>query len=227
MNRFVFLAGIVMLLLVSGNVSGSWWDTDWSNRIPITLKTSNILSSPVTDDFVIPIDINSDQATFWAEIQADGDDIRFVSSDDVTEYDFHFEDFNYAFEDLNAWVKVTDTFPSATDLLMYVYFRNAGASTAQDEQATYAGTDYNAVWHMADNNVTGQHNSTADEYNLNHVFTPTVLQPGQISEGIKYESTNSELSDNETVLSAETTQLSILFWVKKPTQWDSSSTPGE
>ncbi|KKL60875.1 hypothetical protein LCGC14_2200950, partial [marine sediment metagenome] len=30
-----------------------------------------------------------------------------------------------------------------------------------------------------------------------------------------------------TVLSAETTQFSISFWIKKPTQWDSSSTPQE
>ena len=94
----------------------AWWNSSCNRKTPILLHTSEIIGGNVTQDFVLPIDINSSQTTFWANVQTDGNDVRFIATDDLTELDYYFEEFDYDNKSAIAWVEMTDTFPSATDL---------------------------------------------------------------------------------------------------------------
>lgn len=106
----------------------AWWNSDWWYKQKIVLNTKALsLTGDITKDTVIFVDINSTQTSFWDGINSDGSDIRFVSGDELTEYDFHFEGFDYAGQDLNAWVEVTQDFTAAEDTNIYVYYGNSGA----------------------------------------------------------------------------------------------------
>ncbi len=206
----------------------SWWDSDWSCRITATINSAGVISADVTKNMAIPIDLNSDFTAFWAGVLSNGDDVRFVSGDDITELDFHFEgSFDFASNQATAWVEIITPFESASDSIFYLYFCNASAANGEDEFGTY-DANYSVVYHMSDNNNTGQHNSTGDANNLIHGNTPTPNMVGEIEQSIRYEKAGG--GSGEFSSSAPTmrgvgilTQWSASYWLMKTDGWDSDS----
>ena len=123
----------------------TWWNNDWGYRKKITLKTSTYLSGDVTNDHVIYAKQVAADSDFWGHVAAAGEDVRFVAADDTTALKYYFQRFDHTNDLMDAWVKVTDTFTSAADIFVYMYYGNAGASDAQDVTNTL--TNYLAVYH--------------------------------------------------------------------------------
>ena len=59
----------------------AWHDTDWSHRVYISIDAT--LVDEATD--YIPVFLSKGDTTFWSNVQADGDDIRFTEDDGETE----------------------------------------------------------------------------------------------------------------------------------------------
>ncbi|RLG18210.1 hypothetical protein DRN67_04400, partial [Candidatus Micrarchaeota archaeon] len=139
----------------------TWYNASWDYRKKITLKTSDInLSGDVASDHVVRIDQNSnDVGDFWAHVNSDGSDVRFVAADDSTPLDFYFQDWNYSEKRMVAWVKVEDTFTQASDVYIYLYYGSSSASDAQDVDAVLSGS-YEAVYHYDFN---GSYDHAKDE----------------------------------------------------------------
>ena len=119
----------------------------YAYRAQWCLNTDGIgLSADITNDHVIAFHKGASDTNFWNAIQADGDDIRWTDLSNNS-YNWHFENFDYANKDFNAWVGVTQTFTSASDTCGYLYYGNASATSNQSASATFPDS-YNANWHL-------------------------------------------------------------------------------
>jgi len=188
----------------------AWWDSDWDYKKKITLKTSdmNILSN-ITTDHPILVDFNSDQSDFWSNVNSAGADVRFTNSAEGTEYKFYFQEWNYAGERMIAWVKVTDTFPAASNLDLYIYYGNSGASDAQDAANTLS--DYGAVWHLDEGS-----GDVADN------IEGTAASDLYIAESPKWTDTNAFLGDYGLDMAGKGWLVRDALWDTWPTNWSIS-----
>ena len=188
-----------------------WWDAGgaWGFKQKITAHTSSILTGDVTGDHVILVDINSTNTDFWDNVEADGKDVRFVNVDEDAEFDYHFESFNSGTDRMIAWVEITDTFPSASNLEFYVYYGNGDAVDAQDEAGTYPST-VTAALHM-DGGGTVTNDEGTGNFDFTNTNTPTDTT-GKIGTATLYDNTSSQYSTNATLGDAAQTKNSIAFW---------------
>jgi hypothetical protein len=203
----------------------AWWHSSWDYKLPITLGTSGILTGDVTQDFVIPIDVNSDSPVFWAGVKSDGGDVRFVASDETTEFDFYFEQFDYDNQKMVAWVEVTDTFSATTDMTINLYFGNSSAATSQTFRRSVYPDIYLGGWDFNETTGTiGYDVVDSDANNLTHTNTPTLDSNGQVDGAIKFEITTNEHSLNATYLDGGGSTFSFSMWFAHQQTFDSGST---
>lgn len=199
----------------------AWWDNDWGYKKKITLKTDAYLAWDTTTDLAIPITQNAEDTSFWANVNADGSDVRFVNAAEDAELDFHFEDFDTLDQNMLAWVEVTDTFTSGANVEIYMYYGNAGASDAQDIDGTYPAI-YTAVWDFNETSGTMGQDLTDNGYNLTHTNTPDLDVNGLLDGAITYKRAESERSSNTTLFDGGLTELTISFWWMKKGGWNSA-----
>ena len=200
----------------------TWWNSSWSYRQKLTLSTSQ-LSNDVTDDLPILVKVDSTNTAFWNHVDSTGKDVRFVASDDTTALTYHFEKFDYSGQEMIAWVKVTDTFTSASDTDIYLYYGSASATNAQDEAGTYPSA-FQAVYHHKDASGTTLSDSTSNNRDgtLKSSTEPQWVSTGKFGYGSKGDGSNDyvNLGWNPSAI----TETTILFWLKPTITWDSSLT---
>ena len=217
---------VLLFLILTVFASGAYADlpSDFTFRIPFTLNTSDILAGDVTQDFAIPIDINSlIDSVFWLVVQDDGDDVRFSQSDGLTEVDFYFEDFDVEDQNAVAWISITETFPSASNLDMFLYFGNDSVESGQKFRRDIYSDIYLAGWDF--NEVTGTIGKDVvddDVNNLVHVNTPSLDVNGMVDGAIKYERVNDEFSTSPSLLDNGFSEISLSVWFNAVDGWDSS-----
>lgn len=118
----------------------SWWNSEWSHRFAYEIPNANLPDGESLVDFPLHIDLTSDApAEFWSRVQADGDDIRVVDSDDSTQLTgCHLEGWDQGGSLGHLWVKCTlpqDT--GSNTYTVYIYYGNAGAVAEWDKEGTY------------------------------------------------------------------------------------------
>ena len=194
-----------------------WWDSSWQYKVKLTLDTT-LLSANVTNDHVVLVDINSLQSAFWAHANSDGNDVRFLDSAETTQLTFHFEDFNSVAQRAYAWVKVTDTFDSATDGSIYMYYGNSAAANAENRSGTYP-SDYERIYHFGqrDSNTsvldsTGNNNGSLSNFGFDN---NDGWKTAQIFNGIQCDGVNDSISlNNLDDLGMVAASGTIMFWWK-------------
>lgn len=124
-------------------LSGWDWRQEW------TLNTNGIsLSGNITGDHPILFTKNSSDSDFWDNVDSNGNDVRFTDSSNNL-YKYHFEEWNSTTDIMTAWVGVTETFDSTTDVTGYIYYGNSGASSDTNVTGTYP-SDYKLIYHADD-----------------------------------------------------------------------------
>jgi len=208
---------LLLLILVSTNVF-AWYNNDWGYRQELSLNTSNLgLSGDITNDHVILVDINSDNTAFWGRVDSNFNDVLFVAADDTTPLNFHAEEANYAGESFIAWVEVTDTFASATNETIYLYYDADGKTHAGNEAGTYPST-YKAVYHLNEASGT-RYDSTSNNNDLTTTTWVDSVGVGKIGPSAPTGSGVKGAGDGDLKMSAnsddfEDLSFSILTWVK-------------
>jgi hypothetical protein len=116
----------------------AWYNASWVYRQKITMNASLI------DEVfqVLPIAGSELGSDFFDDSQADGDDIRFTAADGTTELACHILFHDAGTDTGRYFVDVSSVSNISTDVDIYVYYGNSGAS-AYSASATY-GAD--AVW---------------------------------------------------------------------------------
>jgi hypothetical protein len=123
------------------------WLTGWDYRQKLTLDTSTVLTSDVTNDHVILVKISSANTDFWDNVFSDGKDVRVTGSDGSTLKTYHMELFNSTTDNMVLWFKADDTFDASADIDYYLYYGNTSATDAQNENSTYPSA-YKLAYHM-------------------------------------------------------------------------------
>jgi hypothetical protein len=125
------------------NVYDGWWNTSWDNRKQITFD--NTSSSENLDDVPILIILHSGNIDY-SKTKDNGEDIRFVDSDNVTELPYEIEDWDesgYSY----VWIKVPRVNKYSNVDYIYMYYNNTSAIDNQDKTAVW-DDNYKTVWHM-------------------------------------------------------------------------------
>jgi hypothetical protein len=102
-------------------------------------------------------------STWWANVQADGDDIRVTEDDDTTERDYYLANINTGTPEGCIIVNVDGYASASVDVDLRVWIGNSGASAASTT-STFTGTGYVGVWFPGESTndaTTGGRNLTA------------------------------------------------------------------
>jgi len=105
----------------------------WPYREAITLTNST--GSTLTD-YIVAIELDRGHDDFWSHVQDDGDDIRFIDSDNTTELTYNLCNFAYS-DSKEAFILVKVTIPAGSKTI-YMYYGEGTTSTTSD--STIGGT---------------------------------------------------------------------------------------
>lgn len=187
-----------------------WYDTNWSHRLNVSVESDNF-STDMTD-FTILVDSSNFGADFWANVNADGSDIRFTGADGITEIGVEVVTIDTVAETMLLYVNVPGI--SATiDTQLYAYFGNAGAS---DDALSGFNSSYSGVWSFEDINpgttVTDSSSVSGDDagssMNAGNVVT------GQIGNALDFDGTSEYVALDNSYQGASTVgSVSVSAWV--------------
>jgi len=190
-----------------------WWDSDWDYMCVITIDT-DFITTAVGPDIPVLLIIQPDIAC-----ECDGgDSIRFLSTDNTTEFNYEIEywDDTCVYPSY-VWVNISEQVIVSGDYQFLMYYGNAGASDNQDMHGTWNG-DYRLVCHMNDTNASGVWDSTI---NVNHGFKPegagepALSTPGIAGYAQKGDGTDDYINFyDDSSIDMTNTPSTIELWVK-------------
>ncbi len=119
----------------------TWWNTDYTKRISITLDN---LDQAVTHTGVqVLVRLKSSRINY-SDTLANGTDIRFTLDDHTTVLSYDIESWDASGESL-VWVRIPSIAASAQQVI-YMYYDNPSATSAENPTATWSG--FAGVWNM-------------------------------------------------------------------------------
>ena len=215
-------AGWIDLGVQQNDLSGSWWNEDWSYRKKITIDHTKVedVTTPSTTYANFPLYIH---ATGLSNIKADGADIRFTTSDG-TQIPREIE--YYSSGTLDAWVKLTLTKDSgdSTDDEIYMYYGNSGA-TEPASDSTYGSenvwdSNFKMVQHLDETSAGGgsydDHLDSTSYDNDGEVSGATMDSTGKLDGADEFDGSDEiEVLDDDTL--DVTTGGTLEAWIYIPT----------
>src|SRR5690606_16455598 len=139
------LAAAVLIGAAAPAAAAGWWQADYAYRTKINL---NAQAAGVSGGVArAPVLIRLHTGNFdFADVKADGSDLRFVAGDDRTPLAFHIEKWAPAEQQALVWVDVSNLKPGAASAI-YAYYGNEKAEAGQNAAGTF-GADYKLVGHF-------------------------------------------------------------------------------
>ncbi len=128
-----------------------WWDTDWSNRMKLSIDNSAQTEDLI--DFTALVKLDNIRVDYTVA-QGNGQDVRFLD-DSRNIMPFETERWDTSGTS-SLWVMLPDIPAGSTSDFIWMYYGNPAAVDGQDSSNTW-DNDFGAVWHF--NSVTG---STGD-----------------------------------------------------------------
>ncbi len=179
------------------DVNASVCNSDWSYRKKINLLNS--ASSAPLYDFPILVTLNTSNIEY-AKIRSNGEDLRFVDTNNVTLLSYEIEKWNPGGTSL-IWVKIP-YIANNNSSYFWIYYGNSSASSYEDPSAVW-DEFYEGVFHM--NNNSGSStvtNSTGNADAVNGQNTSSKTTSGKVGSALNYDGisdiTTTEMSTSET-----------------------------
>ncbi len=171
----VLLASLFTVFVPAQPVKAAdWWNESWANRIKITFDHSAVATN--MSNFPIGIHLDTSISGFsWADIQDDGDDVRFVDSDDATALPYEIELWDDG-NDAWLWVQVPQIDGGSNTDFIYMYYGNTGSSSGEDADAVW-DSNYVGVYHFSEASST-IYDSTSYANNSTAIASVTYAQTG-------------------------------------------------
>jgi len=156
-KRLLIVIPVVVVLILTSlflpaqraEASPGWWNTDWQYRMKLTIDDTKVGSN--LSGFPVLIVLTSSNFDF-ADAQANGEDIRFVDSDDLTLLNHETEEWDNSGEEAWIWVRIP-TVSSTSDTEFYMYYGNPGASDGQNPSAVW-DSNFKMVQHLQETSGT-------------------------------------------------------------------------
>ncbi|MBD3203259.1 DUF2341 domain-containing protein [Candidatus Woesearchaeota archaeon] len=126
-----------------------WWNNDWICRKNLTFDNSGQTEQLAA----FPVLVKLTPSNFdYSDVQTDGDDIRFVDSDNTLSLNFEVEDWNYN-SDSYIWVNVPNIPASSSSDYIYMYFCNPSAANGENPESVW-NNNYVFVQHLEESSGT-------------------------------------------------------------------------
>lgn len=143
------LLTLLIFLLAGFNSAHAWWNKDWDYRKEFTFDTSvtGVATEATVNDVAVLIKLHLGNFTYFTDTNPNGDDIRFVSSDDLTPLKYHIEYYDPLQQIGLIWVKIPRITPGTNLEKIYMYYGNENAVKGDDVNGTF-GVDDALVYHF-------------------------------------------------------------------------------
>jgi len=127
----------------AGDVSGGWWDLDWSYRKKVTFDNSG-----QSEDLVnFPTLINLSSSNFdYSKTKPDGGDLRFIDPKENTELKYQLEQWDTSGYS-HIWVNVPQIDGGSDEDHIWMYYNNSNTQALQDTGDVW-NSNYLSVWHL-------------------------------------------------------------------------------
>ncbi|MBA2320855.1 MAG: DUF2341 domain-containing protein, partial [Deltaproteobacteria bacterium] len=133
-----------LILLLAASPAAAWWDPDWEARA--TLSIENATVSADRAGIVALVELDASRIDY-GNVDALGDDLRFVDGDDLTELAYDIEEWNPAGTSW-IWVSVPLIEGTPTPDAIFLYWGNPAAAAGEDEAATWTDGTFVIVHHF-------------------------------------------------------------------------------
>lgn len=143
------LLSLVFFCCVVPSSAHAWWNKEWDYRKELIIDTS-ATGLPITNtvnEATVLIRLHLGNFTYFADTLPGGEDIRFMSGDDITPLKHHIELYDPVQQVALIWVKVPRLIPGTNLEKMYMYYGNQSAVKGDDPAASY-GVDDVLVYHF-------------------------------------------------------------------------------
>ncbi|MDA8133298.1 MAG: DUF2341 domain-containing protein [Desulfobacteraceae bacterium] len=148
------LLGLLLLVGMSWTVvlpgAQAWWNEDWQYRKKITLDTTPA-GADIPENLVqFPVLVRLHSGNFdFTRAGENGEDIRFVSGDDLTLLKYHIEVFDGVDEIALVWVNLPVVKAASNQEGIWLYYGNAKAAAAGDAKTGFDAFDQ-GVFHFSE-----------------------------------------------------------------------------
>lgn len=144
----LWIAVLLIFGWVSSAAAQTWWNEGWQYRKKISINTTTSGADIKENLMDVPVLIRLHTGNFdFTRAQEEGDDIRFVSSDDTKLLKHHIERFDVIDEMALVWVKLPRLSAQTDQDFIWMYYGNKDAMGGQDPKATYDASQA-AVFHF-------------------------------------------------------------------------------
>lgn len=202
-GKLMMLAVILCAATAANDASAVWFNSDWDYRVKVEINPTKVGSTTAISSFPVYLSLASMPASFWSNVQSDGDDIRVVESDETTETAFELVSISTA-SSTGELHFMADSLSTTSSSTFYIYYGNPSASA-------YVPTDtfgrdnlwsaFRGVWHLSTTtNAKGGGGLT----NANVTYSTT----SKIYNGAFYDSTSDKLSTSTGLTTYDFTRTS-------------------
>lgn len=146
-----FGASLLMVILTWSMVlcsAHAWWNEDWKYRKKIGFDTAATGADIKQNLAGFPVLIRLHSGNFdFTRAKENGEDLRFVASDDLSLLKYHVESFDPFDEIAFIWVKVPDIPGSSNQGAVWMYYGNPEAGSGEDKKNSF-DEGYLGVYHL-------------------------------------------------------------------------------
>jgi methionine-rich copper-binding protein CopC len=148
-NAFTGIAGTTTWNFTTvGGIVG-WYSSAWGRRVRITIDSSQVTSD--LTNFPVYVDLSDLPASFFANVQADGADIRVTTADGMTAIPTELVNINTGGSTGELYFRAT-SISSTVDTDFYIYYDNPGARMINGSEdlgfQRVWSNNYVGVYHM-------------------------------------------------------------------------------
>ncbi len=150
-RELIRFALILMILVLPGIASASWWNGDWQFRKRLTIDAAVLTAagSAGLSEVTLPIRLHTGNFGYFNDVDKTGTDLRFIAADDKTPLEFRLERLDAGAGIAVVWVKLPIADLGAEHSYIWMYYGAANAKSASSNQvndvALVASYDFSEV----------------------------------------------------------------------------------
>ena len=150
-KRSIMSACMLLVIFLMIPADGfAWWNDQWQYRRKISFDTTAAGADIKENLSEVPVLLRLHTGNFnFMNAKQSGEDIRFVSSDDVTLLKHHIEKFDIIDEMALIWVKIPKLSANVNLEHIWMYYGNESAVGGQSSAETFDGAQI-AVYHFGE-----------------------------------------------------------------------------
>jgi len=191
----------------------AWWDNSWTKRTKITFDNSD--QSEDLDSFPVLIVLTS-QRVNYGYIQTDGDDIRFIDSNDSTELYYEVEEWDHGGTS-HIWVRVPNIPQNSNTDYIYMYYgnKNVGATSYKNAAEVWNDGYFEMVQHLQETSPNTHEDSTGNNNDsISEAVTTQGSYAGKIDGADEFDGGDVGVRIGDSSSLDVTQEITIEAWVK-------------